>query len=101
MDMNYSLYTGTVTLSDELILQYDRNGVPYCRFPVAVQDKKRETLINTVIFGKLAESAVRYLKDGSRVAVAGKIRTGSYVKDDGSVVYTTDVTVTEIDYISL
>lgn len=48
--------------------------------------------ISCVAFGKQGEFAEKYLKKGTKVAIEGRIQTGSYDKD-GKKVYTTDVVV--------
>lgn len=50
------------------------------------------------VFGKQAENCERYLAKGCRVAVQGKIQTGSYEKD-GQKVYTTDVIASRVEFI--
>ena len=65
-----------------------------CKFTIAIDDgygeKKRTNFIPITVFGKQAESCERFLGKGQRVAVQGKIQTGSYEKN-GQTVYTTDV----------
>lgn len=48
---------------------------------------------NCVAFGRQAEFADKYLKKGMKIAVIGKLRTGSYTNREGKKVYTTDVYV--------
>lgn len=54
--------------------------------------------INCVTFGKNAEFAEKYLRQGMKIAVVGKIQTGSYTNKDGQRVYTTEVVVEEHDF---
>lgn len=49
--------------------------------------------INCVAFGKSAEFAEKYFQKGTKIAVTGRIQTGSYEKEDGTKVYTTDIIV--------
>jgi single-strand DNA-binding protein len=49
--------------------------------------------INCVAWGKSGEFCQRYLRKGMKIAIEGRIQTGSYTKDDGTKVYTTDVIV--------
>lgn len=51
--------------------------------------------INCVVYGKNAEFAMKWLKKGMKIAVCGRIQTGSYTNQDGKKVYTTDVIVDE------
>lgn len=54
---------------------------------------KGADFIPCVCFGKNADFAARYLKKGMKIAVEGRIQTGSYTNKDGNKVYTTDVIV--------
>lgn len=49
--------------------------------------------INCVAWGKSGEFCQKYLHKGMKIALEGRIQTGSYTKDDGTKVYTTDVIV--------
>ena len=53
--------------------------------------------IRCVAFGKSAEFAEKYIKKGTKMAVVGRIQTGSYKKDDQTH-YTTDVIVEEQEF---
>ena len=54
--------------------------------------------INCVVFRKGAEFAEKYLHQGTKLLVTGRIRTGSYTNKDGQKVYTTDVIVDEQEF---
>lgn len=51
--------------------------------------------ISCVAFGKNGEFAEKYLKQGTKIVVTGRIQTGSYTNRDGQKVYTTDVVIEE------
>lgn len=55
--------------------------------------------INCVAFGKSAEFAEKYLHKGIKIAVVGRIQTGSYTNRDGQKVYTTDVVAEEQEFV--
>lgn len=64
------------------------------------KDGERESdFINVVAFGKTAELLNQYFCKGQQVAVQGRIQTGSYDKEDGTRVYTTDVIVDQFDFV--
>lgn len=75
------------------------------RYTLAVDRKfKREgeqtaDFIPCVVFGKNAEFAEKYLTKGKKIAVIGRIQTGSYTNRDGQKVYTTDVVVEEQEFV--
>ena len=74
------------------------------RYTLAVDRRfKREgepetDFINCVAFGKQGEFAEKYLKKGMKIAVTGRIQTGSYTNKDGVKVYTTDIIVEEHEF---
>lgn len=64
------------------------------------KDGERESdFINVVAFGKTAELLNQYFGKGQQIAVQGRIQTGSYDKEDGTRVYTTDVVVDQFDFV--
>ena len=74
------------------------------RFTLAVDRRyKREgdataDFISCVAFGSTAEFVEKYLKQGTKIAVTGRIQTGSYANKDGVKVYTTDVVIEECEF---
>ena len=99
--MNKAVLVGRLTKDPELRYAAG-SGIPTSRFTVAVnrQGKKDEAdFINCVAFNKPAELIAQYFLKGRQIAIAGHIQTGSYLKDDGAKVYTTDVIVETFDFI--
>lgn len=77
------------------------NDTTVARFTLAVDRKYKKgeaDFISCVAFGKLAEVISKYCHKGIKVAVAGRIQTGSYTNKDGQKVYTTDVIVEEQEF---
>lgn len=86
--MNKVILIGRLTRDPE-----DRQTVVKYTLAVDRFNKDKEAdFINCVCFGKTAEFAKNYLSKGTKVAVTGRIQTGSYEKD-GRKVYTTDVVI--------
>lgn len=54
--------------------------------------------INCVTFGRAAEFAEKYLRQGTKIVVSGRIQTGSYTNRDGHKVYTTEIVVDEQEF---
>ena len=54
--------------------------------------------ISCVAFGKNGEFAEKYFRQGLKIAVTGRIQTGSYTNRDGVKVYTTEVVVEEQEF---
>lgn len=110
--MNNVTLIGRLTRDPELrYLQGSNQAV--ARFTLAVdkqlsKEKKQEMesrnqptadFINIVVWGKLAESCSRFTQKGKRVAVQGRIQTGSYEAQDGTRRYTTDVVANSVEFI--
>ena len=80
------------------------NNTAVARYTLAVDRRfKRDgeptaDFINCVVFGKAAEFAEKYFRQGLKVAVTGRIQTGSYTNKDGVRVYTTDIFVEEQEF---
>ncbi|MBS6194238.1 MAG: single-stranded DNA-binding protein [Clostridiales bacterium] len=74
------------------------------RYTLAVDRRTRKgeqqtaDFIQCVAFGKNGEFAEKYLRKGTKVAVTGRIQTGSYTNREGQKVYTTDVVVEEQEF---
>ena len=87
-------------------IKYSQGKKPMCvaRFTLAVNRKYKQPdgqnadFINCVAFGRNGEFAEKYLKQGIKIIICGRIQTGSYEKKDGSKVYTTDVVVEEQEF---
>ena len=56
--------------------------------------KSDETdFITCVAFGKAGEFAEKYLKQGTKMLISGRIQTGKYTNQDNQTIYTTNVVV--------
>ena len=82
--------------------QGENSGV--ARYTLAVDRRYKKDgeadadFIRCVAFGKQAEFVEKYLKKGMKIAVAGRLQTGSYTDKNGNKVYTTDVVVEEHEF---
>ena len=85
----------------------EANGHKFARFALAVDrrvarnaDGKQTTtdFLNIVAFEKRAEFAEKYLHKGTKIAVVGRIQTGSYTSREGQKVYTTDIVAEELEF---
>ena len=54
--------------------------------------------ISCVCFGRGAEFAEKYFRQGLKIVVSGRIQTGSYTNRDGQKVYTTEVVVEDQEF---
>ncbi|MCR5011373.1 MAG: single-stranded DNA-binding protein [Lachnospiraceae bacterium] len=62
-------------------------------------DQPTADFISCVAFGKTGEFAEKYLHKGTKIAVTGRIQTGSYTNKEGQKVYTTDVVVENHEFV--
>lgn len=101
--MNKVILMGRLTRNPEVRYSNNPNGeqLAIARFTLAVDRKGKDAgadFISCVEFGKTAEFAEKYLKQGTKIAASGRIQTGSYIKQDGTKVYTTDVIIEEQEF---
>jgi single-strand DNA-binding protein len=78
-----------------------QNGTQIARYTIAIDRIGKDQgadFISCVAFNKSAEFADKYLKKGTKIAIEGAIRTGSYINKDGQKVYTTDVIVNRQEF---
>lgn len=104
--MNRVILMGRLTRDPEIRYSQGENSMAIARYTLAVDrrfnrnssDGATADFISCTAFGKSAEFAERYLRKGIKIAVTGRIQTGSYVNKDGVKVYTTDVIVDDQEF---
>lgn len=67
--------------------------------PVKQGEEKKADFPRITVFGKMAENCEKYLRKGLKVAIEGRIQTGSYQHKDGYTVYTTDVIASRVEFL--
>ena len=102
--MNKVILMGRLTRNPDIRYSQGEKSTCIARYTLAVnrryhRDGEAEAdFINCVAFGKNGEFAEKYLKQGTKIVISGRIQTGSYTNRDGAKVYTTDVVVEEHDF---
>lgn len=97
--MNLACLMGRLTRDPEIRTTAGDNPMTIARYTLAVDRRFKKDgeqnadFISCVAFGKSGEFAEKYLRQGTKIAVTGRIQTGSYEKEDGTKVYTTDIIV--------
>ena len=96
--MNSVVLMGRLTRDPEV--RYSQGERPNCiaRYTLAVDrryrsqnsDQPTADYISCLAFGKFAEIAEKYFKQGTKITIRGRIQTGSYTNRDGQKVYTTE-----------
>lgn len=95
---------GRLSRDPEVRYSTGQNPTAVARYTLAVDRKyKRDNeptadFINCIAFGRNGEFAEKYLFKGTKIAISGRIQTGSYTNKDGNKVYTTDVVVEEQEF---
>ena len=99
--INNVVLTGRITRNLEL--KQTNNNNSSLNITLAVErnfkdqsGQKQTDFISCKAFGKRAETIAQYCQKGDLIGITGSIQTGSYQKQDGSTVYTTDVMVNEL-----
>lgn len=103
--MNKVILMGRLTRDPEVRYSQGEKQTAIARYTLAVDRKFKNAegnyeadFINCVAMAKNGEFAEKYLKQGTKIAVTGRIQTGSYTNKDGVKVYTTDIMVEEHEF---
>ena len=98
--MNQVILMGRLTKDPEIKYTQGDNAMAIAKYNLAVDRMKKgeADFISCIAFGKSAEFAEKYLHKGTKIAVTGRIQTGSYTNKDGQKVYTTDVIVSSQEF---
>lgn len=101
--INNVVLTGRITRNLEL--KQTSNNNSSLNITLAVErtfkdqnGQKQTDFISCKAFGKRAEAIAQYCQKGDLIGITGSIQTGSYQKQDGSTVYTTDVMVDGVSF---
>lgn len=104
--MNKVILIGRLTRDPDIRYTQGDNSMAIARYTLAVDRKKSNNnddqqnadFVSCIAFGKNGEFAEKYLNKGTKIAVVGRIQTGSYTNKDGNTVYTTDVVVEQHEF---
>ena len=102
--MNKVILMGRLTRDPEVRYSAGENALAIARYTLAVDRRFRRDgeatadFISCVSFGRTAEFAEKYFRQGLKIIVSGRIQTGSYTNRDGQKVYTTEVVVEEQEF---
>jgi len=106
--MNKVILMGRLTREPKMTYSQGENSIAIARYTLAVDRRmaKRDggdngqttDFISCVALGKSGEFAEKYLHQGTKICVSGRIQTGSYTNRDGQKVYTTEVVVDDQEF---
>lgn len=95
--MNKVLLIGRLTKDPDI--RVSQNGMKVARYTMAVDRRGEDAdFIPCIAFDKKAEFVEKYLRKGTKIAIVGRIQTGSYTNKEGRTVYTTDIIVDEHEF---
>lgn len=95
--MNKVILMGRLTKKPDV--RHTQDGTAIGRYILAVDRRYKKDggqdadFPSCVVFGKGAEFAEKYFDKGTKIAIEGRIQTGSYKDKNGNTVYTTEVVV--------
>ncbi|MBR1677304.1 MAG: single-stranded DNA-binding protein [Clostridia bacterium] len=107
--MNKVELIGRLTRDPDVRYTQSQEPMAIARFTIAVDRRLSKAqrdkggtatadFISCVAFGKNGEFVEKYFSKGMKIALTGRIQTGSYDHKDGYKVYTTDVVCEEFDF---
>ena len=91
--MNKVILMGRLTRDPNISYSSGERQTTVARYTLAVDRRRRSDGGE-----QTAEFAEKYLHQGTKIAVTGRIQTGSYTNRDGQKVYTTDVVIEEQEF---
>lgn len=104
--MNKVILIGRLTKDPEIRYSTGAQPMAVARYSLAVDRRMRRDgneqtadFISCVAFGRQGEFAEKYLHKGTKIAISGRIQTGSYTNREGRKVYTTDIVVEDHEFV--
>lgn len=103
--MNKLILMGRLTRDPEIRYSQGSNPMAIARFSLAVDrrfkragDSAEADFFNCTAFGKQAEFAERYLKQGTKILLGGRIENNNYINKEGQKVFSVQVITEEIEF---
>ena len=102
--MNKVILMGRLTRDPEVRYSSGENALAIARYTLAVDrrfhkdNEASADFIGCVAFGKGGEFAEKYLRQGTKIVITGRIQTGSYTNREGQKVYTTEIVVEDQEF---
>ena len=103
--MNKCCFVGRLTRDPEIRYTQGEKSMCIARYTLAGErrraksnDEQKADFIPCLAFGKSGEHVEKYYKKGMKVAVSGRMQTGSYTNKEGQKVYTTELVIEEQEF---
>lgn len=97
--MNKVILMGRLTRDPEIRYSQGERQMAIARYTLAVdrrvtkQGEQSADFISCVAFDRVGEFAEKFMHQGMKMLITGRLQTGSYTNREGQKVYTTDVVV--------
>lgn len=103
--MNKIILMGRLTRNPEVRYSAGENSTTIARFSLAVNrkftkegDQVKADFFNCTAFGKQGEFVEKYLQQGTKILVTGRIQNDNYTNREGQKVYSVQVLVEEVEF---
>lgn len=102
--MNKIILMGRLTRDPEVRYSQGESSLAIGRFSLAVDRRfKRQgeadaDFFNCTAFGKQAEFVEKYLKQGIKILVTGRVQNDNYTNKEGQKVYSVQIIVEEMEF---
>ena len=102
--MNKVILMGRLTRNPEVRYSQGENSLSIAKFSLAVdrrfkrQGEAETDYFNCTAFGKQAEFVEKYLKQGNKMLVTGRVQNDNYTNKDGQKVYSVQIIVDELEF---
>ena len=102
--MNKVILMGRLTRDPEVRYSQGENSTAIAKFSLAVDRRFKRSgdaeadFFNCTAFGKTAEFAEKYLKQGTKMLVTGRIQNDNYTNKEGQKVYSVQIIVEEMEF---
>ena len=103
--MNKIILMGRLTRNPEVRYSAGENSTTIARFSLAVNrkftkegDKDKADFFNVTAFGKQGEFVEKYLQQGTKILLTGRIQNDNYTNREGQKVYSVQVLAEEIEF---
>ena len=102
--MNKIILMGRLTKDPEVRYTQGENSIAIASFSLAVNRKfKREgepeaDFFNCTAFGRLGEFVEKYLKQGAKILLVGRVQNNNYTNKEGQKVYGVQIMADEIEF---
>lgn len=102
--MNKVILMGRLTRDPDMRISQGDNTLTIAKFSIAVDRRfqkngeKETDFFNCVAFGKLADFVDRYLKQGTKILLTGRVENNNYTNKEGQKVYSVNIMADEIEF---